>query len=515
MSALLEMHEITKVYPNGVVANDRVNFQVNKGEIHALVGENGAGKTTLMKVLFGLESPDGGSIRYGGRPLHVTSPLQAIQEGIGMVHQHFMLAPSLTVTENLVLGLEPRKGLAFDWQKAVETVTDLSKKYNLPVDPTAKIADIPIGMRQKVEILKALLRGAQLLVLDEPTAVLTPQETEELFEALISLKEQGHTMIFISHKLHEVKQITDRITVMRAGRVVGVRNTAEVSEADISRLMVGRDVIMQVEKPPAQPRNNILQIQDLSYFSQEGKPILQDISFTVRSGEIVGIAGVEGNGQTELVEIITGLRQPHGGKLVIGEKTMLGINPREARELGLAHIPEDRMMHGVANEASIEENLISDRFHHSDHTGKLFMKKKAVERTAWNLVKQYDVRTRSPKTPVKMLSGGNIQKVVLARELSSDPRLVIANQPTRGVDVGAIEFIHKKLVDTSRSGAAVLLVSADLNEVMSVSDRLLVIYNGKIVAAFPDASKVTEEELGFYMLGVQKQDVAHLKEGLA
>lgn len=282
------MYEITKVYPNGVVANDRVNFQVNKGEIHALVGENGAGKTTLMKVLFGLESPDGGSIRYGGRPLHVTSPLQAIQEGIGMVHQHFMLAPSLTVTENLVLGLEPRKGLAFDWQKAVETVTDLSKKYNLPVDPTAKIADIPIGMRQKVEILKALLRGAQLLVLDEPTAVLTPQETEELFEALISLKEQGHTMIFISHKLHEVKQITDRITVMRAGRVVGVRNTAEVSEADISRLMVGRDVIMQVEKPPAQPRNNILQIQDLSYFSQEGKPILQDISFTVRSGEIVG-----------------------------------------------------------------------------------------------------------------------------------------------------------------------------------------------------------------------------------
>lgn len=515
METLLEMKAITKVYPNGVMANDRVDFQVNKGEIHALVGENGAGKTTLMKVLFGLEVPDGGEVFYKGQPLQVTSPLQAIRNGIGMVHQHFMLAPSLTVTENLVLGVEPRKGLAFDWDQAVQTVMDLSKRYNLPVDPLAKIEDIPIGMRQKVEILKALLRGAELLVLDEPTAVLTPQETEELFAALVGLKKQGHTMIFISHKLNEVKQITDRITVMRGGRIVGVRKTAEVTEADISRLMVGRDVILKIDKPPAKPRKRVLEVQNLSYFTPEGKALLRDVSFSVRAGEIVGLAGVEGNGQRELVEILTGLRRPHAGTISVDGHKMSASTPRQMRDLGVAHIPEDRMLHGVAKDASIEENLIADRVQMPQYTGKVFLHTKAIESSALTLVDEFGVRTRSPKTPVRMLSGGNIQKVVVAREFSSNPRLVIANQPTRGVDVGAIEFIHKKLVEICRSGAAVLLISADLNEVMSVSDRLLVIYGGQIVAAFPEASEVKEEELGLYMLGIQTQGATQLKEALA
>ncbi|NMB01238.1 MAG: ABC transporter ATP-binding protein [Firmicutes bacterium] len=515
MGNLLEMKGITKVYPNGVMANAGVDFSVRKGEIHALVGENGAGKTTLMKVLFGLENPDEGQVFYKGELLQITSPQQVIQKGIGMVHQHFMLAPSLTVTENIVLGAEPRKGLRFDWAQAVQIVKDLAQRYNLHVDPEAKIRDIPIGMRQKVEILKALLRGAELLVLDEPTAVLTPQETEELFAALIELKKQGHTMIFISHKLNEVKQITDRITVMRGGRLVGVRETTDVTEADISRLMVGRDVLLKIDKPPAKPRKKVLEVENLSYFTPEGKPLLQNVSFSVRAGEIVGIAGVEGNGQRELVEILTGLRNPHGGQMRLENGVVHMATPRKLRERGVAHIPEDRLLHGVAADATIEDNLVADRIQLPDYTGKVFLRRKAIENTAQELVSEFNVVTRTPKTAVKMLSGGNIQKVVVAREFSSNPRLVIANQPTRGVDVGAIEFIHRKLVDICRSGVAVLLISADLNEVMSLSDRLLVVYGGQIVAAFPDARDVTEEELGLYMLGIKSQKATQLKEALA
>lgn len=514
MYSLLEMKGITKVYPNGVLANDKVDFEVQKGEIHALVGENGAGKTTLMKVLFGLETPDTGEVYYKGKLLQVNSPLQAISNGIGMVHQHFMLAPSLTVAENLVLGAEPRKGLAFDWNTAIKTVEELSKRYNLHVDPKARVRDVPIGMRQKAEILKALLRGAELLVLDEPTAVLTPQETEELFGALGELKKQGHTMIFISHKLNEVRQISDRVTVMRGGRLVGVRNTVDVTETDISRLMVGRDVILKINKTPAKPGKKILEVQNLGYFTPEGKPILRDVSFNVRAGEILGIAGVEGNGQSELVEILTGLRRAHTGLISVDGIRMPSASPGRMRKHGVAHIPEDRMLHGVAVDATIEENLVADRIQTPDYTGKLFLRSKAIAKNALDLVGMFNVVTRSPKTPVKMLSGGNIQKVVVAREFSSNPSLVVANQPTRGVDVGAIEFIHKKLLEICRSGVAVLLISADLNEVMSVSDRLLVIYGGQIVAAFPDASVVSEEELGLHMLGIKTQEVALLKEAL-
>ena len=515
MGSLLEMKGITKVYPNGVLANDGVDFSVRKGEIHALVGENGAGKTTLMRVLFGLETPDEGEIYYKGSQLQISSPLQAIRSGIGMVHQHFMLAPSLTVTENIVLGVEPRKGLRFDWDQAVSKVKELAERYNLHVDPRAQIRDIPIGMRQKVEILKALLRGAELLVLDEPTAVLTPQETEELFASLMELKKQGHTMVFISHKLGEVKQITDRISVMRGGRMVGVRNTAEVSEADISRLMVGRDVLLRVNKPPVKPGKKVLEVESLSLFTPEGKALLDGVSFSVREGEILGIAGVEGNGQSELVEILTGLRQAHGGSLRIEGQLCTNAAPGQLRRLGVSHIPEDRMLHGVAVDAAIQENLMADRISKPDYSGKVFLRTKDIESTAKSLVEEFNIVARSPRTPVKMLSGGNIQKVVVAREFSSNPKLVIANQPTRGVDVGAIEFIHRKLVEICRSGVAVLLISADLNEVMSLSDRLLVFYGGRVVAGFSNADAVSEEELGLYMLGIKAQESAQLKEALA
>ncbi len=514
MDQLLHMQDITKVYPNGVVASKKVSLEVKKGEIHALVGENGAGKTTLMKILFGLEKPDEGHILYKGKELKVTSPLMAIKEGIGMVHQHFMLAPSLTVAENLVLGAEPKKGLAFDFVKAVETTRDLGKKYNLPVDPQARVEDIPIGMRQKLEILKALLRGADLLVLDEPTAVLTPQETEELFLALLELKRMGHTMIFISHKLKEVKQITDRITVLRGGRLIGVAQTKEVNEADISRMMVGRDVILQVQKTPAVPKEEVLSVEDLSYRSEDGKEVLKGISFAVRKGEVLGIAGVEGNGQRELVEILTGLRRASSGRVLVEGNEVERPQPKLMRTLGVSHIPEDRMVHGVAKEASIEENLISDRYDTRDYGGLVLTNYKAIRKLAADLISSFDIRAKSSTTAVKSLSGGNIQKVVVAREFSSSPLVVIANQPTRGVDVGAIEFIHQQLVSSCRKGAGGLLISADLNEVMSVSDRLLVIYNGEIVGNFSDASLVTEEELGLYMLGLKREDKKD-KEGVS
>jgi len=505
MDILLEMRNITKVYPNGVVANRGVNFSVRPGEIHALVGENGAGKTTLMKILFGLERPDGGTILYKGRPVQITSPHMAISHGIGMVHQHFMLVPSLTVADNMVLGLEPRRGILYDGARAVELTAELAGKYNLPVDPSARVRDIPVGMRQKVEILKALMRGAELLVLDEPTAVLTPQETEELFAALVNLKERGHTIIFISHKLREVKAISDRVTVMRGGRVVGVLETASATEPEISRLMVGRDVTLRIDKLPTRPGEPVLEIRGLRYVAETGKEVLKGIDLVLYSGEILGIAGVEGNGQRELVEILTGLRRASAGKVLVDGVDVTDATPREIRARGVSHIPEDRMVHGVAERGSIEENLISDRFFTPAYNRGLLMDPRAVTETARALIREFDIRTRSTRTPVKMLSGGNIQKVVVARELSSNPRVIIANQPTRGIDVGATEFIHRKLMDYCRKGVAVLLVSADLNEVMGLSDRLAVMYSGEIVALFPDSRNVTEEELGLYMLGVKRQ----------
>lgn len=503
---VVQMKGITKVYPNGIAANQGVDFNVKRGEIHALMGENGAGKSTLMKMLFGLEQPTEGEIYVNGEKVSLTSPTVAISKGIGMVHQHFMLVPNLTVAENMVLGMEPKhKGMFMDYKKAVEITEEYAKKYNLHVDPNAKVRDIPVGMKQKVEILKALVRGAKILILDEPTAVLTTQETEELFKELVHLKEQGYTMIFISHKLHEIKQITDRLTIMRSGKSMGVYQTADISKEEISRLMVGRDVILTVEKDQAQPTDVVLRVRDLEYTNEWNKKMLNKLSFDVRKGEILGIAGVEGNGQRELVDMLFNLNTPDSGTATVNGQSVIGQPQRKIRDLGVSLIPEDRMTFGMAGTATIEENLMSDRSADKKYNnGPLFNMKKMHEDSD-QLIKDYKVLCKSRNQQVGMLSGGNIQKVVVAREFSAEPVLIIADQPTRGIDVGATEFIRKKLVELSRAGAAVLLVSADLNEVMELSDSLIIMYNGGIAAYFEDTTSLTDAVMGEYMLGLKQQ----------
>lgn len=502
---VVQMKGIAKVYPNGVAANQGVDFNVKKGEIHALMGENGAGKSTLMKMLFGMEQPTEGEIIINGEKVNLTSPTVAISKGIGMVHQHFMLVPSLTVAENIVLGMEPKKGAFIDYKKAVEITEEYAKKYNLHVDANAKVIDIPVGMKQKVEILKALVRGAKILILDEPTAVLTTQETTELFKELIALKEQGYTIIFISHKLKEIKQITDRLTIMRAGKSMGIYNTADITEQEISRLMVGRDVVLTVEKDKAQPTDVVLKVKDLEYTDSWNRKMLDKLSFSVRKGEILGIAGVEGNGQRELVEMLFNLNVPDAGSVTVNGVDVIAMPQSKIRDLGVSLIPEDRMIYGIAASASIEENIMSDRFNKKKFNKGMLFNMEAMHEESDQLIKDYLVLCKNRNQAVGMLSGGNIQKVVVAREFSAEPTLIIADQPTRGIDVGATEFIRKKLVELSREGAAVLLVSADLNEVMELSDSLVVFYNGKIAAYFEDTSMLTDEIMGEYMLGLKKQ----------
>jgi ABC-type uncharacterized transport system ATPase subunit len=507
---ILAMRGITKVYPNGVLANSNVDFEVAPGEIHALVGENGAGKTTLMKVLFGLERPDEGEIVVRGMKVRISSPKDAIAAGIGMVHQHFMLAPSLTVAENIVLGNEPNRGLRFDRARAEAIATELGAKYGLEVDVKARVGDIAVGMKQKVEILKALIRGSEILVLDEPTAVLTPQETKELFVALKALKAMGKTIIFISHKLREVQELSDRVTVMRGGRVVGTRRTDEVTAEEISRMMVGRDVELKLVRPKVKDAacegSSGLVVRDLRRRNREGKEVLSAVSLRVRPGEIVGVAGVEGNGQVELVECLTGLAPCDSGTVLINGVDVTNKTPREVRDTGVSHIPQDRMTLGVASRASIAENLISTRYDKPPVKTGLLMNRKAIAEIAARAIDRFDIRTTSAAQPVSTLSGGNIQKVVVGREFSTSPTLIIADQPTRGIDVGATESIHRYLVEATEAGASVLLVSADLAEVTGLSNRLCVMYEGQIVAFFPDAAEVDEEELGLYMLGLKRQD---------
>lgn len=509
---VVQMKGITKVYPNGIAANQGVDFSVRRGEIHALMGENGAGKSTLMKMLFGLEQPTEGEIIINGKKVSLSSPTVAISKGIGMVHQHFMLVPSLTVAENMVLGMEPKQGnkLFINYKKAVEITEEFSKKYNLFVDPHAKVRDIPVGMKQKVEILKALVRGAKILILDEPTAVLTTQETEELFKELMHLKEQGYTLIFISHKLNEIKQITDRLTIMRSGKSMGVHETAEISKEEISRLMVGRDVVLTVEKEQAQPTDIVLSVRDLEYTNDWNKKMLDKLSFDVRKGEILGIAGVEGNGQRELVDMLFNLSVPDNGSATVNGNNILGRPQREIRDMGVSLIPEDRMTFGIAGTGTIEENLMSDRAADKKYNNGPLFNLKAMHEDSDKLIKDYKVLCKSRKQQVGMLSGGNIQKVVVAREFSSEPILIIADQPTRGIDVGATEFIRKKLVELSREGAAVLLVSADLNEVMELSDSLIIMYNGKISAYFEDTAVLNDTIMGEYMLGLKQQSAEEI-----
>ena len=508
---VVQMKQISKVYSNGCAANQGVDFFLRKGEIHALMGENGAGKSTLMKMLFGLEQPTSGEIIVNGEKLTLSSPTVAISHGIGMVHQHFMLVPSLSVAENMVLGMVPTKGMFIDKAKAIEITKEYAERFNLHVEPELKVADIPVGMKQKLEILKALVRGAKILILDEPTAVLTTQETTELFRELIHLKEQGYTIVFISHKLNEIMEITDRMTILRGGRSMGVYDTKDVTKEEISRLMVGRDVILEVQKDKAQPTDTVLRVRDLEYVNEWGKKMLDKLSFDVRKGEILGIAGVEGNGQKELVDMLFNFNTPNAGSAEVCGKSVLGLPQQKIREMGVSLVPEDRMIYGIAGSASIEENIISDRSGAKRlNRGPLF-NMKAIHEETDRLIKDFTVLCKDRGQQIRMLSGGNIQKVVVAREFSNDPVLILADQPTRGIDVGATEFIRKKLVELSRSGIAVLLVSADLNEVMELSDSLIVMHNGRIAAYFEDTADLSDEVMGEYMLGLKQQSEEEIR----
>ena len=507
---MLVMEHITKIYGNGFVANKDVTLRVKKGEIHALVGENGAGKSTLMKVLFGQEQPEEGKIYYKGKEVQIENPLVALQLGIGMVHQHFMLVPSLTVAENMVLGVEPKKRGLFDYQKAVGQAREISEKYNLLVDPEEQVRDLPVGQKQKVEILKVLFRGVDVLILDEPTAVLTPQETKELFAELTRLKENGYTIIFISHKLNEITEICDRLTVLRGGRVTGTADVKELTEHQISRMMVGRDVMLNIDKKAASPGKTVLAVRNLSYFNEHGKEVVKNISFSVRKGEILGVAGVEGNGQKEISELITRLLPLQNGTIRINGKDTSGMTIRQIRESGVAHISEDRMTYGAVSDAPIKDNIISDRFYKKEYNQHGLLKQKEIEQDVDGLIKEYLVKCDGRDALVKTLSGGNIQKVVVAREFSSAPDLIIANQPTRGIDVGASEFIRKRLIKLRDDGAAILLISADLGEVLEVSDSIIVMNNGEIAAYFPEAAEIDENILGEYMLGIKKQTPAEI-----
>lgn len=507
MDTILSIKNIVKVYPNGVVANKGISFDIEKNTIHALVGENGAGKTTLMKILFGIETPQEGEIIYKGKKVHFKSPLDAIKNGIGMVHQHLMLAPDLTVAENLTLGIEPRKWKIFlDTDKMNEIAKRVSKEFGLEVPFDKRVKDLPIGVRQRVEILKALLRNVELLILDEPTAVLTPQESDMLFKTLKDLKKHGKTIIFISHKLKEVKQIADRVTVIRDGKVIATKDASELTEHQIAELMVGREIKSERIAPSPKVGEPLLEVENLNYINEENIPVLKSVSFKVRSGEILGVAGVEGNGQTELVEILTGLRRLTSGKVVINGKDMAGKTPREIRENGVSHIPEDRMKNGVAEAATIKENLIVDRYYKKPFSKGILLDWKYITNYGKKLIKDFNVLATSPDALVSSLSGGNIQKVVVARELSSNPSVIIADQPIRGIDVGSEELVHRLLKEARDKGSAVFLVSADLDEVLELSTRIIVLYNGEIVARFDDVSGLTGKDLGPYMLGVKREE---------
>jgi ABC-type uncharacterized transport system ATPase subunit len=498
--ALVEMRDITKTFP-GVLANQAVNFTAEAGEIHAVVGENGAGKSTLMNVLYGLYQPDSGEILLRGKPVVISSPHVAIENRIGMVHQHFMLIPSFSVAENIVFGRFPCKHGHFDSSKAADQVKDLSARYGMPIDPCAKVMDLPVGTMQRIEILKALYRGAEILILDEPTAVLTPQDTEELFVVLRALAAEGKTVILITHKLREVIAISNRVTVMRAGRNVGVVRTQDTSEHELARLMVGREVFLQIDREPAKAGEEVLTARNLCANNAHGLQALDNVCLSVRAGEILGIAGVEGNGQTELVEVVTGMRPIESGSICIGGVDVTRTGVRGRRELGISHIPEDRMRLGVSSDDSVEDNAIVASYYRPPLSWSgIFLRARQIADYTRGLMSKYDVRASGNETRVGTLSGGNMQKLVLAREFAQKPRLLIAAQPTRGVDVGGSEFIRKQLVQMRDQGCAILLVSADLDEILSLSDRIFVMYEGKVVAEVAQA-EATEHRLGVLMTG--------------
>jgi len=496
---VLELREITKVFP-GVRANDRVSLTLERGEIVALLGENGAGKSTLMNVAYGLLAADGGEILIDGESVRIRSPRDAISHGVGMVHQHFMLVEVLTVTENIILGHEPARFGILDRKSARAKVVDLSAKYGLKVDPDAVVGSLSVGMQQRVEILKALYQGARILILDEPTAVLSPQEVRELFTVIRSLVAAGLSVVLITHKLDEVMGAADRVVVMRDGRVVGETTPAATDQIGLARMMVGRDVVLRVDKPESSPGATVLEVRDLVVPGGHGLEAVKGVSFTVRAGEIVGIAGVDGNGQTELVEAIVGLRRPSAGTIDLKGRDITHASPRETIHAGVSHVPEDRHRRGLVLEFDLAENLVLGDHRDAPYASHGITDARAISESARKRIKDYDVRTPSEHVLAGALSGGNQQKLVLARELGREPGLLVAAQPTRGLDVGAIEFVHRRLLAERGSGTAILLVSMELEEVMALSDRILVMYGGHVAAEFA-AGEADEDRVGYFMTG--------------
>jgi simple sugar transport system ATP-binding protein len=495
---LLELEGITKRFGD-LVANDAVDFDLEPGEVHALLGENGAGKSTLMNVLFGLYRQSEGEIRLHGEPVTIASPRDALDLGIGMVHQHFMLVPVMTVAENIVLAREPRRGPLLDLDTAEQRVLKLSRRFGLAVEPHARVQDISVAQQQRVEILKALYGDAEILILDEPTAVLTPQETDELFDIVRSLTAAGKSIIFITHKLNEVLEIADRITVLRLGKKIATLPRAGATERELARLMVGREVLLRVEKQPARPGPQLLGVENLSVLDDRGLEAVRDVSLVVRAGEIVGVAGVDGNGQRELVEALTGLRRPRSGRILFDGRDLTRKSAREFLDAGIGHVPEDRQRQGLVLSFSLAENLGLRDYRREPASRFGWFRPGVLVARARALLREFDVRGGGPETPASSLSGGNQQKVVVAREVSRDPRLLVASQPTRGLDVGATEFVHRRLVHERDEGRAILLVSFTLEEILSLSDRILVLYEGRIVGEYPPA--VSKEELGLAMTG--------------
>ncbi len=504
----LEMVDIVKCFP-GVRANDHVRFDVGTGEVHALLGENGAGKSTLMKVLYGLYRPDEGEIRINGQPVHIDSPVDAINLGIGMIHQHFMLVPSLTVVENVALGLPSSRGPLTDLERVSERILELGEIYGLHVDPQARIWQLSVGQQQRVEIIKALYRGAALLILDEPTAVLTPQEVNEFFAILRQMVDEGHAVIFISHKLHEVLAISDRVTVLRDGCVVGTQPRGKMTKADLARMMVGREVTFRPHKEPVSPGAVRLALQNVWAESDRGTTALRGIELEVHAGEILGLAGVSGNGQRELAQVINGLRPATQGQVLLDGEEVTGLDPSRLIGRGLSYIPEERMVDGMIKEFTVAENLILREHHKAPYANTGFLNFTAIANRSRELIEAFNVKTPSQETPVKSLSGGNIQKILLARELSRQPKVVIAAQPTRGLDIGAMEYVHRRLIDQRQralqaqreAGAAILLISEDLDEILGLSDRIAVIYEGRIMGVV-DGATATAEQLGLLMAGI-------------
>ena len=510
MEELLRLEHIRKTFP-GVVANADVDLNVVKGEIHALLGENGAGKTTLMNCVYGVYRPDSGQIFWKGRPVEIHQARDAIARGIGMVHQHFMLVPPLTVVENVVLGLPSERAPLLNLKAASRKIREIGKQYGLRVDPEIPVWQLPVGVQQRVEIIKALYRNAELLILDEPTAVLTPGEVEDLFKVLRELTDQGLSIIFITHKLEEVMAVCERVTVMRNGRVVDTVQASETTTRDLARMMVGREVFLNIEKPEMPSGEVILSVEKISALSDRDLPALKELSFEVREGEILGIAGVDGNGQQELGEVISGLREVTGGRILVSDTDIANRSPREILDMNVAFIPPDRQHTGLLLDFTVGENLIGKEFCRTPFSERGFLQEKIIDDFVAGAIQNYDIRTPHADVEVKLLSGGNQQKVILARELSRQPALLVASQPTRGLDIGATEYVRRQMIDARNAGTAILLISTELEEVLSLSDRIAVLYEGEIMGIVPTA-EADIEELGLMMAGAHRREIMETEQ---